>query len=95
MKFTKLVLQTRRLVVALRNDHSLPLWQEWCSIERMIGKLIGKSLVVGILSMTAAPLCFGQAPPPNDNFSNRVVLTGNTVAFSVRSRAPRFSLMRL
>ncbi len=48
----------------------------------MIGKLIGKSLVVGILSMTAAPLCFGQAPPPNDNFSNRVVLTGNTVAFS-------------
>ncbi|HUD46943.1 MAG TPA: hypothetical protein VMR33_08935 [Candidatus Baltobacteraceae bacterium] len=25
---------------------------------------------------------FGQAPPPNDNFSNRIVLSGNSVAFS-------------
>jgi hypothetical protein len=48
----------------------------------MIGKLIGKALVVAILGMAAAPFCSGQAPPSNDNFSNRIVLTGNTVAFS-------------
>jgi hypothetical protein len=48
----------------------------------MRGKLIAKSLLVGILGMGSTLPCFGQAPPPDDNFSNRIVLTGNTVAFS-------------
>ncbi|HEY3913197.1 MAG TPA: immunoglobulin domain-containing protein [Verrucomicrobiae bacterium] len=32
--------------------------------------------------LCAALPCLGQAPPPNDNFSNRIALTGNPVAFS-------------
>jgi hypothetical protein len=39
-------------------------------------------LLLGAACVALALPCFGQASPPNDNFANRTVLTGNSVAFS-------------
>ncbi|HEX3989335.1 MAG TPA: hypothetical protein VHZ30_07870, partial [Verrucomicrobiae bacterium] len=39
-------------------------------------------LLLGVTCVALALPCFGQAPPANDNFANRTVLTGNSVAFS-------------
>lgn len=41
-----------------------------------------QALLLGTVCVAISLPCFGQAPPPNDNFSNRIVLTGNSVAFS-------------
>jgi hypothetical protein len=39
-------------------------------------------LLVVFTGLFAASACFGQTPPPNDNFSNRIVLTGTDVTFT-------------
>jgi hypothetical protein len=41
-----------------------------------------QALLLGTAYIAFSMRCFGQGPPPNDNFSNRIVLTGNSVAFS-------------
>ncbi len=40
------------------------------------------NLLGGILCLACSLPCLGQTPPPNDTFSNRIVLSGNSVAFS-------------
>jgi hypothetical protein len=41
-----------------------------------------QSLLGGVVCIACSLPSLGKAPPPNDNFSNRIVLTGNSVAFS-------------
>src|ERR1700677_613528 len=41
-----------------------------------------QTLLAGIICLAFSLPCFGQAPPPNDDFSNRTLLIGNSVAFS-------------
>jgi hypothetical protein len=43
---------------------------------------VKQTLLLGTVCVAFALPGFGQAPPPNDNFSNRIVLTGNSVSFS-------------
>ena len=38
--------------------------------------------VVGVLLVVLAESAFCQTPPPNDNFANRITLTGNNVTFT-------------
>jgi hypothetical protein len=45
-------------------------------------KLMKQSLLVVIVCIAFSLPCLGQTPPPNDNFSNRIVLTGSSVAFA-------------
>ena len=39
-------------------------------------------LLLGVLFVALALPAFGQTPPANDDFTNRTLLTGNSVAFS-------------
>jgi hypothetical protein len=39
-------------------------------------------ILTGATCLAWVASSFGQTPPPNDNFSNRIVLTGNMVTFS-------------
>ncbi|MGA2747964.1 MAG: hypothetical protein ABSG59_04235 [Verrucomicrobiota bacterium] len=41
-----------------------------------------RGLVPVVLCVAFSGQCFAQAPPPNDNFSNRIVLSGSQLTFS-------------
>jgi hypothetical protein len=43
---------------------------------------VKQTLLLGTVSVAFTLPCFGQAPPPNDNFSNRIALSGSSVSFS-------------